>query len=37
VVTGHGLKDPKTAISNVKTMDAIEAKAELVAKAAGLV
>jgi len=37
VVTGHGLKDPKTAISNVKTMDAIEANAELVARAAGLV
>ena len=36
-VTGHGLKDPETAIDNVKAMDAIDIDVDLIAKVAGLV
>ena len=36
-VTGHGLKDPKTAIDNVAAMDAVEKDVNIVAKLAGLV
>lgn len=36
-VTGHGLKDPKTAIENVAAMDAVAVDVDVIAKVAGLI